>query len=470
MMKLKNFFMQHLSRLYFIFFIATFFFFLQHFLYQGWDFSAYVLNAQYVFSGGNYFELYRAPFMSFLLGLFSFFGWKTAEYIYIFSASALFFFSSLFLARTLKINEFYFYLFSVNSFVLLFGLIEGTELLALAFLELFLVFLIKNKWYAGIFLAFVCLTRYPLVVFFPLLLFHKGWKTKILSALAFVLPFIPWFVYNKIYYGNIFSSLADGYALNILYREYVPHTINISSLLFAANILLPLILLGIWYFFSKKDFSREYFILGSAILLILYSVYSVKADVVRYYIPLTIPFVFFSVYALQKFSEQRKKLIVLIFILFTLVFTIYSLSQYYQEDYTKLLSEITEIEPCALQSNLWVPLSYSGRLSEAFPSQQMLDSSIKEGYYVLFYYDAREPAYISNASLLHTYPVYLETEEYIILGEGCKAIQAVDSLYVESLNTRLASVYNYTVPEDPCEILFNSNRLCIFVNKIFTIP
>ncbi|MDP3727907.1 MAG: hypothetical protein Q8R18_00490 [bacterium] len=469
-MKLKNFLTQHLSKLHLIFLIATFFFFLQHFLYHGWDFSVYVLNAQYMFADGNYFELSRAPLMSVFLGIFSFLGWKTAEYMYILFASTLFFFSSIFLARTLRLNELYFYLFSANAFVLLFGLVEGTELLALALLELFLVFLIKNKWYAGMFLGFVCLTRYPLVVFFPLLFFHKGWKMKIISVFSFVLPFIPWFVYNKIYYGNIFSSIADSYALNILYREYVPHTINFSSLFFVANILLPFIILGIWYFFSKRDFSREYLILGSAILFILYSVYSIKADVARYYIYLTIPFVFFSVYGIQKLSEKKKRFIVVIFILFTVIFTLYSFTQYHQEDYSQLLSGIKSIDSCALQSNVWVPLSYQGRLSEPFPSQQMLNHSLNDGYYIIFYYDAREPMYITNSNLLHQYPILLETEKYIVLGEGCKAIETVDKLYIETLNYRLDKIYNYTISEEPCEILFKGNSLCIFVNDIFTAP
>lgn len=166
MRNFKNFLLQKANKLNIVLFFATAFFLLGHFLYQGWDFSAYVLNAQYMFSDGNYFELYRAPLTSVLLGVFSFLGWKGAEYTYILFCSILFFFSSILLTRNLKLDEFYFYLFSVNGFVLLFGLIEGTELLALALLELFLVFLIKNKWYAGAFLGLVCLTRYPLVVFF----------------------------------------------------------------------------------------------------------------------------------------------------------------------------------------------------------------------------------------------------------------------------------------------------------------
>lgn len=292
---------------------------------------------------------------------------------------------------------------------------------------------------------------------------------RILSVLSFVFVFIPWFIYNKIHYGNIFASLADSYALNILYREYVVHTVNISFILLAANILLPLIIIGIWYFFIKKDFSREHIILGSAMLFIFYAIYSMKADIARYYIPLTIPFVFFSVYGFQGLSLRLQKTFIVLFLIFTCFFTIYSFSHYGQKDFSILLSDIEKYDNCALQSNIWVPLSYQGRLSEAFPAESMVNYSIEEGYIVLFYYDAREPAYMSNSGLLHSYPVLLETEEYILLGEGCKEVEAVDSLYIKSLNERLSLIYNYTVSEDPCEILFGKTEACPFVNKIFTV-
>ena len=239
--------------------------------------------------------------MSVLLWCLSLFGWRIAEYLYIIFISGLFFISSYLLARGLKLNEIYFYLFSINAFVLLYGLVEGTELLALAFLELFLFFLIKNRWYAGFFLGLVCLTRYPMVVFFPLVIFHKSWKIRIASAFAFVFAFIPWLIYNQIVWGNLFYSIADSYSLNILYRDYVPHVFHLASVIIAANILFPLVILGIIIFIKKREFRRDTLIILEAIVVTIYSVYSVKADVLRYYLPLTIPFAFFSVYAFHSF-------------------------------------------------------------------------------------------------------------------------------------------------------------------------
>ncbi len=469
MKRLQNFLMQASSKITLLLLFATSAFILGHILYKGWDFSVYVLNAQYLFGEGTYFEISRPPLMIFFLGVFSFFGWRAAEYIYIIFSSLLFFLSSLTLARSLRLQVFPFFLFSINAFVLLFALREGTELLALALLEFALAFLIQNKNYAGFFLGLVCLTRYPFVVFFPLLLFHKSWKTRLLSALGFVIAFIPWFWYNKVHYGNIFYSIADSYALNVLYRDYVPHAFHWSSFLFAGNILLPLFFWGIFLVLYKQKFSREKAILFSLFLLIFYSVYSVKADVLRYYIPFTIPFVFFSVSALEFFSQKSKKILLVSFIFLTLLFTLFGFLSYPSQDFSYIPEGIHMIDGCALESNIWVPLNYYGRVSEANPPAYAFNSSLENGNYILLYYDAREPAYMFNQSFLSGHPIVMQTEEYILLGKGCLSLSSVDASYLEKLNLLLLENYNYTVSEDPCEILFYGNGICTTVNQIFAI-
>ncbi len=454
MKRLKNFLMQHSYKLLFIF--ATGFFLLVHFLYQGWDFSTYVLNAQYLFDSGDYFEISRAPLMSVLLWCLSLFGWRIAEYLYIIFISGLFFISSYLLARGLKLNEIYFYLFSINAFVLLYGLVEGTELLALAFLELFLFFLIKNRWYAGFFLGLVCLTRYPMVVFFPLVIFHKSWKIRIASAFAFVFAFIPWLIYNQIVWGNLFYSIADSYSLNILYRDYVPHVFHLASVIIAANILFPLVILGIIIFIKKREFRRDTLIILAAIVVTIYSVYSVKADVLRYYLPLTIPFAFFSVYAFHSFSEKQKKYFLVIFFIFTIFALLFGLNKLEEKipDYTNIFEEIEDIKDCQLSSNIWVDLSYRGILSEPYPRREMLELTLEKEY-VLFYYNAREPEYMYNLTFLEEFPIYFQDDDFIILGDTCSPIRTVNSSYLQRLNRDLLEMDNYTISEDPCEILFS---------------
>ncbi len=456
--------MKQTHKILIIFIISTFFLLIQHFLFLGWDFSVYVSNAKHFFEGSSFFEISRPPLTSFILGLFSFLGWKLSEYFYIFLISLLFLYSSVRLAKSLNLNSFHFYLFSANFFVLSYGLIEGSELLAFALLELFFAFLIEDNPFSTIFLSLACLTRYPFVIFFPLLLFHKRLKNKLLSAFLFVLPFIPWFIYNKFYYGNIFYSLADSYALNIFYRDYIPHTINFSSILLVSNILLPLFFLGLFSFFYSRDFSRKNLIFLISSALIIYSIFSMKADIIRYYFPLVLPIVFFSVYSLSKIPQKISNYILLIFIIFTLIFAISSL--FYLQSYEPP-QELSSLN-CSLQSNVWPLLNYYDIPSEPYPDYRLLNHSIDEGYLIHLDSFAREPDY--NSTFISQFPIYSQTEEYIILGNNCTSNINLDYSYLKRLNQNLLLIYNYTVSEDPCVILFDGNSLCYFVNNVFALP
>src|SRR3989344_4326049 len=114
-----------------LFVISTSYFLYQHFTIISWDFSAYVLNAKYLFYHGDYFEVYRAPFAPLILGVFLVFG-KISEYLFIIFVSVLFLFSNISLSNTLrkkiKISDenkiFFnvlFYFFSLSSYVLFYS-------------------------------------------------------------------------------------------------------------------------------------------------------------------------------------------------------------------------------------------------------------------------------------------------------------------------------------------------------------
>ncbi|MBS3162926.1 EpsG family protein [Candidatus Woesearchaeota archaeon] len=458
--------MKLLHKILIVFIVSTIFFIIQHSLFLGWDFSVYVSNAKYLFGNGSYFEIYRPPLTSIILGLFHFLGWKISEYIYIVLVSLLFMYASVKLAKSLKLNPFHFYLLSANVFVLLNGLIEGSELLAFALLELFIAYLIDDKPFSTLFLSLACLTRYPIVIFFPLILFHKGLKNKIISALLFVVPFIPWFIYNKSHYGNIFYSIADSFALNIIYRDYIQNTLNISSILSVANILLPLFIIGVFYFIYNKDFSRKNLIFLFSFILILYSIFSMKADVTRYYLPLTLPFVFFSVYALSKIPRNISKRIIILFIIITPILLFFSYNNF--EEYTPQ-KELYSLN-CSILSNVWAPLNYYGIFASPSPDVRVLDYYIRVGYLIHLDYSASEPDYAFNSTLIAQYPIYSETESYIILGDGCIQENYSSQSYLNLLNEKSRIINNSSVSDDPCVILFKGFSVCYFINNIFTIP
>ncbi|MCA9485758.1 MAG: hypothetical protein KC506_02855, partial [Nanoarchaeota archaeon] len=177
------------------FLIATTFFLLQHHWDLDWDFSSYVINANYHFHGGDYVEIYRAPLASLILGPLLFLG-KTGEFFYVVLVSVLFLISNLHLGKTLHSKYFkkfrlterefqiIFYLLSLNGFTIYFGTLVGTELLSLAFFELFLSFLLREK-YSGQFLALAVLTRYNFLIFAPLMFLNKNIKKILINFALF---------------------------------------------------------------------------------------------------------------------------------------------------------------------------------------------------------------------------------------------------------------------------------------------
>ena len=185
-----------------LFILATAYFLFQHHAALSWDFSSYVENAKYLFSGGTYFEPLRPPLMPFILGILSIFGFSIAEYMYIILASALFMYSSAKLAETLDFDKVAFYAVSLNAYVLISGLYNGTELLSVALLELSIAAIIKKEEISGFYLALSALSRYTGLALFPLLIFLGNPKKIVKSIILFSIPLSIWFLYNYIKFGN----------------------------------------------------------------------------------------------------------------------------------------------------------------------------------------------------------------------------------------------------------------------------
>ena len=451
-----------------IYLLSTLIFFITHYLYLGWDFSAYVLNAKYWFAGGQYFEIYRAPLVSFLIGCFSIFSWKGAEYLFIAFSSGLFAYSSIKFAQGFKVDKFAYYLLGLNFFVLIFGVIEGTELISLALLQLFLVSIVKGESRSGFYLALACLCRYNLVIFFPLILIHKDIKKILKSVGLFVLAFIPWFIYNGIKYGDIFYSLADSIALNVIYRGYMSSSIVWSNFLYAWNFLIPLILIGFVYFIYKEKIDKKYILILAFFALSFYSVYDLKSNILRYFFLLVIPGVFFASYSLKLFSEKVRKIILVCFVILTVISLAYVFFSFSSPDYSEVLNQLEGYGDCKIKSNIWVVLNEKGIVSEAFPNQELVEYYIAEGHILVYKYDSREPEYIFDEEFISQFPLIYESEEYIIIGDGCIPIETVDESYMVRLNSFLYQVHNYTEAENSCELLFRNNSLCHGINEIFT--
>ncbi len=479
-----------------LFAISTAIFLYQHYQAFSWDFTVYVSNAKYWFDGGMYFEPLRPPMMPVILTVFSVFGWLASEYLFIIFASALFAYSTAKLANSLKLDKNIFYILSLNVYVLGVGLVNGTELLSVAFLELFIAALLSGKD-SGYWLGFACLSRYNFVSLLPLLIFHKSIKPIIKNGIYFAIPFIPWFAYNYFKFGNIFMSIADIYANNVKFRAYIDQPFVFSHVAMAVNFLLPFMILGLAYvlFCIARDASKIRSFkdsvslafekrAGEIIMIILlastlYGYNNIPIKGFRYLFAITIPAVYFSAVCIEKIplliKRQKPAAIKLWLAVLIAMLSLSALPSVFQhesrEPYEDAISrmEMLGIGNCALKSNAWVLLNYLGRTSHDYPWQNLAGYYIDNGYYILLFYNIGEPEYCRNSTFLHSLPVVYENEKYIILGEKgkCAPITKVDNTYVQAVNMTTTLLYNSSTDTDACNLMFEgkiTNKICNLVN------
>ena len=476
-----------------LFIFSTLFFLYQRSANFSWDFCSYVLNAKYWFAQGTYFEPFRPPLMPFIMGILSFFGWKSSEYLYIVLVSFLFMVSSVKLAESLKLNKNIFYLLSLNSYVFLTGLINGTELLSLSFLELFIAYLIKNK-NSGIFLGLSSLSRYTCISFFPLLLFHRNIKSIIKNFILFVIPFLPWFLYNYIKFGNMFMGIADSYANNIYFRNYIHQSINYMHLIYVVNFLLPFFLFGLiitlfkifkslkdnnfiynWKKFIEKNIADILMIL--ILIFSLYGYFKIPIKSSRYIFNMILPTVYFSIIGInsikiKKLNFKRLAVVIIIFLNLFLIFQYFTVQNSYKKEvYVDALKNINEMgigNNCSFMSNSWVFLNYLERKTSIFPRKQLVPYYVNEGHYMLFFNHISEPSYVHNETFMSGFPIILKNEDYILIGNNnCTEIRELDRTYMTMLNETVYTIQNESTETNPCNILFSNQfikKTCKIIN------
>ena len=489
-----------------LFILSTAYFIFQHHVALSWDFSSYVENAKYWYSGGMYFEPLRPPLMPFVLGILSFVGYRTAEFIYIFIVSALFLYSSIRLADALKFKRTTFYALSLNPFILVMGLINGTELLSVALLEISIAMLIEKSHMSGLFLGLSALARYTGLALFPLLLLAGSAKKIAKSIILFSIPVSIWFCYNYIRSGNLFTSLADQYANNILYRDYLMRPMEPLHFLAVTNLLLPFFLIGlvlvIYYILDhimkkmiRKKIKKEESIVKSIsdlikdkkaeiimLAILLFSVFSYSNIPIkdpRYLFTIVIPVIYFSYIGLERLCRISKKHVVHIsIIIFILSFTLLlfaeatrmeekpMIKELYYDSPDKYLSAIgtlhsLEIENCSLMSNAWVLMNYLGQPSEPSTRLLFVEEDLEKGKIMLLFFGIGEPDYVNDKDFIDSQPVIYKDSNYVILGKKdiCLPQDIIDTSYLEELEKTIYRRDNVHINTNPCIILFGNKPL-----------
>ncbi len=465
-----------------LFFLSTIFFLLQHKTFLSWDFSAYLINAKYLFHGEDYFEVYRAPLISVLLGIFLFLG-NIGPYVYIVFVSSVFFISTIKLADSIhtnylqkkriskEITRIFFYLLVLTPFTLLFGLTEGTELLGLAFFQLFIAYLILDKP-SGQYLGLAFLSRYNFLIFGIFLLINKDYKKVLKNLSLFIITILPWLIFNKYKWGNLFTSIVDSYYLNILSRQGMIERFNFLNIINPIGYLLPLLIIGLFAILISKEFKQKTTLLFIAIYgMLIFELYKIPFKIDRYAFNMITPIAFFSligIFWIVKNNKNIKKyILVLLFSIFITTIIILLASQINTNQSNKIFYESSEIIrsngllECKIVSNYWVPVNYY--IGNVFFLEN-IDYSIKNNESVLIFkgYTTLDDRF--NMSDIDKYYHLIEEEKWVLLGK-------------ESLNNETcAKRHGLDKPlvVNPCIIIstrFSQNKLretiynaCIWIN------
>jgi len=472
------------------FLLGTFIFLYQH-INVSWDFRAYILNARYLFYDGFYFETLRPPLVPLLLGFFMLFG-KLAEFLYIIFVTCLFFYSSIKLSDIIFYNwikkgfskksiRAVFYFFNLSSFVLVFGIQMGSELLSLAFFELFLYLLLSKKL-SGHFLALAFLTRYSFFSFLPLLFFYKNFKKVIKNILLFLLIIFPWLLFNYLKFGNWFTSIVDAYANNVLFREHLFISINFLEIFSIISWFLPVFIMGVIYtlfslFKSKKRWfhsNRFYLLFLYLFFIIVLNYINIPLKQIRYLFSLSLPIAYFSsmgyLFFVFKFKKIKKYMLNIIFILFiiTSFFTYLHISDdsYNYNQFNRAAEDIDNlgIDECLILSPNWVMVDYYTDNIYALGRNKISDS-LNRGEIVLIFYSESTIDDKFNKKELDKYSKLFETNEYVFLVDEefdtdlCAKKYVYDSPYVYNHCEVISDRFKKIKME---EFILN---ICKFINK-----
>ncbi len=457
--KIKNFSKQN-KLLIFLFLVSTSLFCYEHSANLSWDFSAYVLNAKYLFYNGTYFETLRPPMVPLLLAPFLIFG-VIGEYLYIILVSCLFFYSSIKLSDTLFKNQdkylmrFAFYLFSLGTFQLHYSIFAGSELLGLVFFELFLVQLLTGK-VSGFYFGLAFLTRYNFLIFFPLLFLNKDYKKIIKNLLLFLAVVFPWFLFNYIHFGNWFTSFVDAYANNVLFRDYIHTPLKFMDVFSVFGLSFIFFIIGIIFWLKDIRLSKQWFKenLISLFFIILfffiiwdYSKIPLKDK--RYLFNLILPIAFFSVKGVIEILKLRinyvkEKVIFILIILFLIssltVFMGFYRNYGWSDSYLNAANDIKSlgIENCEILAPDWVLVTYY--TENVYPlGKNPVNQSLKEGKIILIFEwngNAIDDTYSINE--LESNFKLLEKRDYVFYvkpgfsNETCAKKYVFDETYVRN--------------------------------------
>ena len=485
-----------------IFLLATSFFIIQHIFVLSWDFISYTLNARHIFDNGIYFETFRPPLTSFIIGLIAqISGYPASEIIYIVLVNILFCISVVLLSKRINFNSEIFYLILLTPLVLFYGLLNGTELLSITLLMFGIYFILKNNWVSGLFIGLSALTRYSGIAFGLFLLFHKGIKNKIKSIILFCITFVPWLIYNRIELGNFFTSVADQYFQNIVSRIGVGQTPQLLHFIYIQSILFLFTIFGLIFVIYKCIQSIRKSVpeinVRLSIIMLLLSVFTIFAYFttpfkdLRYLFPMMLPIAYFTyigiIFVLSKINNNKQRnlfsikldfrrlywiLIILLLISSVIILIInYNVDGNLKEKYTDAITIINtkSLQECVMYSDNWIFFNYLDKNIVLLPIE-IYPLHIDAYTQKVLFLDLNNYNLNTLNLLQNKFPTIYKNNQFIILGNinDCKKKADYPILFYSIFKKGVINNPEVHIYTEPCNILFNSSRfitnMCNYFN------
>ncbi|MGC8516734.1 MAG: hypothetical protein ACP5MT_02460 [Candidatus Acidifodinimicrobium sp.] len=457
------------------FLLLVLFFSLQFNLLQNWDMIVRVLNANYLFHNGFYFENQRALLESFVIGLLSYPLGGYAVYGFLAVATILLMYALYGFSKAFKIEFLILMLAFFNPLTVMYIAKNGSEIFLISFLLLYLAAIKRRRYSAGLFLALAFLSKYDALYFSPLLLFlilngrvSDSIKRILVSIAVFLVSLIPYFVYNLLTYGNAIYTFALSY-LYYLNVGALP-SFNYTGLI---ELLIPLAL-AMFIFSSKKnrwEFSRkakrlkfELSLLSASFIIGLYTYFAANGfflnnlGVYRFAL---LPTSLLSVIILL-FSNKEDLLKIFIFSALSMILAFYLLASSIPAysplsiayEAKSLFVSLYNTTNCTVMSNDWVYLDYAGLpASPILPTPGYNDTPIIS-------------LGVTNTSL----PLIKSKGNIYLYGYGYCREHKVQYNFLTDYNAILKSRNATLIPDDPCDWLFNeklkSNMLLEICEKL----
>jgi hypothetical protein len=308
----------------------------------------------------------------------------------------------------------------------------------------------------------------------------------------------------------MFMSIADQYANNILFRDYLKQPFNINDFLFTQSIYLPFVLIGLFLSIhslirmipgikkTKQDVIR--FIAKRRIdlimfIILLFSAYSyanIPIKDVRYLFLIVVPSIYYSyrgmIWMIEKLHSKKKRIdidkVIISYILILFLFSWVSAEvirkgqpeSYSQGFYEKAQEKIMDhgIDHCTISSNYWVFFNYIGQESIPFGRKETIDKRLKKGEVLYIFKQDPDFKYFNNKTFTSSLPVIYEDKDWILIGnERCRVTSRFDKTYLQQTDEAVFFMKGTHINTNPFFILFKDfgilERTCNFINlKGFT--